>query len=494
VFFGQKANDSQIADSTAARRAELRFAIFGRWREERPKEAMKLKTLAPVPHRMHRIRGWRPGALRLALGILLLAFFPSGCRRSPPEPVTLTFVDQEGLHDPGQRYLVTDTALQEFARETGIRVNHLPTPETNFDQLALYRKLLQEGATTPDVYGIDAIWAGSLSEYLIDLKPYFSAELASQEAEMVANYMAGDKLVAMPYHLNTGVLFYRTDLLLRYGYRRPPRTWDELETMALRIQTGERARGVKDFWGFVWPGMVSEALTCNALEWQVDEGGGRIIEADRTISVNNPHAIRAWERAAHWVGRISPPSVLSYEEWDTSNVFWVSGKAAFTRGWSYYFLDYPPTVATGFREQVGVTSVPGGRSARVGTIGGSGLAVSRSSLHRPEAIRLVEFLIQREARIEAARAQSGSGTLSELQELPTILVKRYPRMAQAGEAPGATVVARPSTAAGAEYEDVSQAYIRAVHAVLAGESKAPLAAAALEKELVRITGFKTTHK
>jgi trehalose/maltose transport system substrate-binding protein len=67
--------------------------------------------------------------------------------------------------------------------------------------------------------------------------------------------------------------------------------------MAKRIQTGARAKGKKDFWGFVWQGAEAEALTCNALEWQIAEGGGRIVESDRTISVNNPAAIRAWQRA-----------------------------------------------------------------------------------------------------------------------------------------------------------------------------------------------------
>jgi trehalose/maltose transport system substrate-binding protein len=77
--------------------------------------------------------------------------------------------------------------------------------------------------------------------------------------------------------------------------------------MASRIQAGERARGNQDFWGFVWQGAAGEGLTCAGLEWQMSEGGGRIIEDDKTISVNNPDAMQTWQRARRWVGSISPP-------------------------------------------------------------------------------------------------------------------------------------------------------------------------------------------
>ena len=102
---------------------------------------------------------------------------------------------------------------------------------------------------------------------------------------------------------------------------------------------GERATGDETFWGFVWPGAADECLTCLALEWQASEGGGRIIEANRTVSVNNVNAIRAWERAAHWIGWISPPNVTAYQELDSVNHFENSGKAAFSLGWiSDYFI------------------------------------------------------------------------------------------------------------------------------------------------------------
>ena len=164
--------------------------------------------------------------------------------------------------------------IPERTQETGIGVKHLPTPETTLDQLDLVRKLLRQGNSTPDVSGVDVIWPGVLSEELMDLKPSLATELSSINADVAASYTVKGKLVAVPYHSDIGVLFYRRDLLRRYGYAAPPRTWGELEQMAAKIQKGERAKGQKDFWGFLWPGAAGEGLTCNGLEWQVSEGGG----------------------------------------------------------------------------------------------------------------------------------------------------------------------------------------------------------------------------
>lgn len=113
--------------------------------------------------------------------------------------------------------------------------------------------LLESGARIPDVYAVDVIWPGILAESLLDLKSYVPAQkIAAHFPELIANNTVNGKLVALPCLIEVGLLFYRTDLLPRYGYPTPPRTWEELETMAARIQAGERARGQKDFWGFVW--------------------------------------------------------------------------------------------------------------------------------------------------------------------------------------------------------------------------------------------------
>jgi trehalose/maltose transport system substrate-binding protein len=424
-------------------------------------------------------------------GIVCAFLFSLTLRGDAPAskgPVAITFVDPEWSKDLTDRTVLADDRLTQFTQQTGIGVKHLPTPETTLDQLDLVRKLLQQESTSPDVDGVDVIWPGVLREELMDLKPYLSEELSAINPDVVASYTVKGNLVAVPYHSDIGVLLYRRDLLRRYGYRAPPRTWDELERMAAKIQEGERARGQKDFWGFTWPGAAGEGLTCNALEWQVSEGGGRIIEADGTISVNNPDAIHSWQRAAHWIGWISPRSVTSLQEWDAINDFYHANNSAFLRGWARSYLLSVRDIPS-IRDQIGLTFVPAGKNAQAATLGGFGLGISRSSKHTPEAVQLIRFLVHREIELEKSPSGHESQNGAEVYD-PTAILKASPISAGSGKQLLSGVVVRPSTVAGEKYEEVSRAYIQAVRAVLLSQSRAPEAAASLEKELVRITGFK----
>jgi trehalose/maltose transport system substrate-binding protein len=418
----------------------------------------------------------------------LFALILEGAHSISKEAVTITFVDPEWSHDLTDKTLLTDDRLKDFTQQTGIGVKHLPTPESALDQLDLVRKLLRQGNTSPDVNGVDVIWPGALSEELMDLKPDLAAELSSINADIVASYTVKGKLVAVPYHSDIGVLLYRKDLLRRYGYRAPPRTWDELERMAARIQDGERARGQRNFWGFLWPGAAGEGLTCNALEWQFSEGGGRIIEADGTISVNNPDAIRSWQRAAHWIGWISPRSVTSLQEWDAINDFYHTGTSAFLRGWARTYLLSVRDIPS-IRDQIGMTNVPAGKNAQAATLGGFGLGISRQSRDTSEALQLTRFLVRREMKLEEAGSGNDARNGPDSYD-PTAILKTKRNPAGNGKQQVSGMVARPSTVAGEKYEEVSRAYIEAVRSVLLGQSGAPEAAASLEQKLVRITGLK----
>jgi trehalose/maltose transport system substrate-binding protein len=421
------------------------------------------------------------------VGILLSGSLLSSCNK-PAQPVTITFLDQENQGVPGDHRMISDV-LQDFTRETGILVNDLPTPEGSTAKIDLTMDLLRSRAAAPDVYSVDTIWAGIMGDYLVDLQPYFASDIASQDRGLIDSYMVKGKLVAMPYNPNVQVLVYRTDLISEYGYKTPPRTWDELEKMSVRIQAGERAKGKKDFWGFVWAGTTQdagEALIGEGLQWQAAEGGGHIIEPDGRISVNNPAVIRAWERAAHWLGWISPPSVVSYTTTDAEDKFWVTGRAAFQMEWAltYEFgvLDKP------FRDKAGVTSVPAGKNARVAELGAYSLGVSRTSAHRAEAVRLIQYLIRRQAQSKALPHVETPGRKVEYFEVPQEMNHIYPWWCKPGDTGGSIGVSRPAVVAGANYEAVSKAYAQALHSVLARQSTASAAVAALENEIARIMG------
>lgn len=422
--------------------------------------------------------------------VLALAVCSAGCHHATPdtnpEQVTVNFMDPEWSHDQSRRSVMSEANLREFEEQTGVKVKHLPAPETSQQQLAAMRDLLRKPDTV-DVYGVDVVWSGLLDDGFLDLKPLLASELSAADPDVVAGYTVNGRVVAVPYHTNVSILMYRTDLLKKYGFRTPPQTWSELEKIALRIQQGERAAGDQNFAGFVWPGAAGEGLTCVALEWQMSEGGGSIIEANHTVSVNNPHAIKAWQRGARWIGTISPSSSATYQEWDAINAFENSGEAAFRRAWtSDYFLTNE--VETAVYGKTGFTNVPAGTMPGAGTLGGFGLGVARISKHPAEALALVRFLLHKESLLEQSRAAAQLPPTTEFYRLPTIL-KAYSRSIPANQPRGGRVVARPSSLTGPNYEKVSRAYADAVHSVLTGKQKAAPAAAALENELIQITGF-----
>jgi trehalose/maltose transport system substrate-binding protein len=421
--------------------------------------------------------------LLAATCVLVLTVAPGCSQRKPAAPeVVLTIIDQSWVDKPSQGLLTEE--LQQFTKETGIRVQVMPAPEVAVDQLATWRNLLESGANVPDVYGIDVIWPGILADNLVDLKAYVpEQEIAAHFPLLIKNNTVDGRLVALPSNLNEGLLFYRLDLLHKYGYPVPPKTWDELERMAKRIQAGERAKGNKDFWGYVWQGAPSEALTCNALEWQVSEGGGTILDEHEKVTVNNLQAIGSWSMAARWVGTISPPGVTAYKEWDAFNI-WQAGKVAFMRNWPNAYVaardENSPT-----RDQVAIAPLPAGRAGSAATLGGQGYGVSRNSSHPREAAMLVRFLTSRDEEARRCRKSSNPPTIPELYQDPEILAQN-PYFSTVLLAFRQGTALRPSTVAGKRYPDVSRAYFEAVSAVLNHKKSAAQGAGDLQQELTQI--------
>lgn len=376
-------------------------------------------------------------------------------------------------------------ATEAWAEETGNTVRVVSTPNSTTDRLALYQQTLNANASEIDVYMIDVIWPGILGSHFIDLAQYIPQEEVDQHfPAIVENNTVGGELVGMPWYTDAGILYYRTDLLEQYGVDAPS-TWQELTEAAQTIQDGEREAGNDRFWGFVWQGRAYEGLTCDALEWVDSFNGGSIVEADGSISINNPNAIEAIDLAATWVGTISPDGVLSYAEEEARGVF-QSGNAAFMRNWPYAWAlaqgDDSP-----IRGNVGVVALPRGGTDGVhtGTLGGWQLAVSRYSENQEVAADLVQYLTSFEEQKRRAIVGSLLPTIEALYNDPEV-IEASPIVVDLFET-FTNAVARPSRVTGERYNEVSSAFWNAVHATLSGSGDAATNLASLESELRRMS-------
>ncbi len=275
----------------------------------------------------------------------------------------------------------------QFTKDTGIKINVVPHPKASTDAYAQLARNFSSHSSSIDVAMFDVVWPGAFAPYLVNLKPSLGGLAKIHAKGIVQNGTIGGKLVVMPWFSDYGILYYRKDLLKKYGYSHPPGTWAELGTMAKKIQAGER-KDNPNFYGFVWQGNAYEGLTCDALEWIASSGGGHIIDNGKA-SIDNPKAAAILNTIRGWVGSIAPRGVTTYQETESLNAF-DAGDAAFLRNWPYA---YSASQTSSVKGKFDVTVLPhGGKNRSVATIGGWELGVSKYSKHQGAAIEWIRYL------------------------------------------------------------------------------------------------------
>ncbi len=368
----------------------------------------------------------------------------------------------------------------EWSQKTGNKVEIISRPQDASATLQQYQQYWAAKSGDVDVYQIDVIWQSIAGPHAVDLKKYFKPDEVSQHfPRIIENNTVNGKLVSLPWFTDAGVLYYRTDLLEKYGYKEPPKTWDELAEMAKKIQDGERKAGKPDFQGFVFQGKASESVTCNALEWVYSYGGGVIIEPDKKVTINNPNAIKALDTARSWVGTISPAGVVTYGEEEARNV-WQAGNAAFMRNWPYaYALGQDPKSAIAGKFDVTVLPKGGDNGKNAACLGGWNLMVSAYSKVPDAAADLVKYLDSSDSQKKRAIDLSLLPTLPALYADPEVLAKNpwFKNMVEVFK----NAVARPSTVTGADYNQLSTAFFQNVNKVLTGGESGKDAVQQVEK-------------
>ena len=387
----------------------------------------------------------------------------------------------------GQELELCKAGADRWAKSTGNTVKVFESPNLTNDRLGLYQQQLAAKSSDIDVYQIDIPWPGLLAQHFVDLKGKIpQAAIDANFKPIIDADTINGKLVAMPWFTDAGVLYYRTDLLKKYGFAKAPTTWAEMAAMAKKIQDGEQKTN-KTFTGFVFQGKDYEGLTCDALEWINSFGGGSIIDASGKITINNAQAGKALDTIAATVGSISPKGVTTYAEEDARGIF-QAGNAAFMRNWPYAWAlgQGKDSKVAG---NIGVAPLPKGSGTSAknsATLGGWQLGVSMYSKNQAAAIELVKYLTGPEEQKRRAIEGSYNPTIAALYKDKDIL-KANPFFGSLYDV-FTNAVARPSGPTKGKYNQVSQAFSGSVHDVLTGKQNGTQAVAQLATNLSRIKG------
>lgn len=323
-------------------------------------------------------------------------------------PVTLNvYMDR----DPsGTLEKVVQEFNQKYQGQIQVKMQQAPPSTDDYHSMAV--RQLQAKSPEVDVYAMDVIWV-----------PEFAAagwvkDLTDKLAPIKGDYLEGPmqavtyqgKMYAAPYRTDTGVLYYRSDLVST-----PPKTWADLEADA----KAGMAKGVDN--GFVWQGKQYEGLICDFLEF-VWSNGGDVLDANGKVVINQPQAVQALTEMKKLLDSgISPKGVLSYQEDDAQNVFH-QGNAVFMRNWPYAWALNQASDSP-VKGKIGVAPLPTGPSGTTpySCLGGWNLAINTYSKHPDQAWTFIQYMMSPQVQKEIAIGASYEGTYKAIYQDPEVI-------------------------------------------------------------------------
>jgi multiple sugar transport system substrate-binding protein len=270
-----------------------------------------------------------------------------------------------------------------------------PTPDASDQRRQLYVQWLNARAGDPDVLQLDVVWTpefaaagwiASLDRFQPAVDQYFAAAIAAQRWN--------ESLYALPWFVDVGMLYWRTDLVPH-----PPRDFDELTVLARRARKEHAVP-----FGLVWQGARYEGLVTVFVEYLGAFGGAILDQAGRVV-VDSEAAVKALTSMRDAIHRdgVVPAPVLTWQEEQTRFAF-QNGQAVFMRNWPYAYALLQDGSQSSIAGRFAVGAMPGGPGgAPTAALGGAALAVNAFSDQPEAAYRLIEYLLQPEQMIERAR-------------------------------------------------------------------------------------------
>ncbi|WP_088892066.1 ABC transporter substrate-binding protein [Leptolyngbya ohadii] len=411
----------------------------------------------PRPHHgkndwtsLHRwlLRRWRFAVL--AIGVFLAVVF-YGVMALSQQPVHITML-MSALDSAQERHIVE--AFE--AKNPDIKVDIIEGPNASNLIEDLYTSSFLLGGSPYDLVYMDIVWLPKFAAagWLMDLTDRITqADLADFIPETVEGSRYNDRLYRMPVRTDSGLLYYREDLLQQAGAQ-PPETFSDLINISQQLQKSDAAD-----WGYVWQGRQYEGLSAMFVEVLEGSGGFWINPETLEVGLDRPETQKAIQFLKDTINQgISPPGVTTYQEEEARRLF-QSGQAVFMRNWPYALPlanadDSPIKGKVGFKPMV---HAQGQQSA--GALGGWGIGVAKSSTHPEEALRFAQYYASEEAQRNLVLENGYLPTRRSLYTDPQVVQQYsyFPRMLPVAE----SATLRPPVAQYAQASDILQRYLSA---------------------------------
>ena len=365
-----------------------------------------------APRRPRRVVG---PVLRFALALILVA----GCGEAvvhdqeagnqPPaasdEEVVLELWYMPNGSDPES---MIDAEVDHFEDlHPGVRVN---ATLVGWEEALTKLTTATTGGGGADVTQVGSTWVSGLSE-AGGFRVYDDEDLARLGGreqfvrESWSSTMAPDgSTVAVPWMVDTRVLYYRTDVFDDLGIEPDAafRDWASFEETLRVIEAGT------DMHPLGVPGRNDWNVVHNVTPW-IWAAGGTILSDDGAITqLGTAETVAGIHRFQRLVQRYAHPDLLTSTD-DASPELFANGEFAIAMSGPWFgpilLEEHDASMPA---ERWSAAPLPAGPAGRVSFLGGSHLAILGSSQHPVEAMALVEFLTARDSQ---ERVSSETGLL-----------------------------------------------------------------------------------
>ena len=287
--------------------------------------------------------------------------------------------------------------IEKFNKQADFKVTYREMPTDTgqfFDQL---RTEFQAGASEIDVVGGDVIWPAQFAAngWILDVSDKFpKSEQQKFLKGPIDSLIYEDGIYGVPWYTDSGMLYYRKDLLEESGISEPPTTWTDLQEMADQVS---QETGTK--YGFVFQGAEYEGGVCNGLEYIWTHGGNALDPNDPSkVIIDSPESAAGLETEYSMVADgVAPKAVSTYKETETDPTF-LNGDAVFARNWPYMYAlagseDYPKVKP----EQIAVAALPIGEGGTTASaLGGWNMLINANSQKQDSAWEFVQWITAEE--------------------------------------------------------------------------------------------------